>query len=119
MNRGRSWVRPVGPAVGGTPRADAGGAVAAPVGFRARMRLRQVLSEADFPAERWQLLAWAEHYGADSVTLQELHGLSPGRYETIDRVVRAVEQRGTVTPPSVVGPGHRVTRGPFGGPAVA
>lgn len=90
-----------------------------PIGFRARLRLRQVLAEAAFPAERWQLLAWADHYGADSLTLQELHGLSPGRYETIDRVVRAVEQRGAVTSRPAVGPGHRVPRGPFGGPAVA
>lgn len=117
MNRGRSWVRPVGPRVGGAARTGAGpAAVTPPIGFRTRLRLRQVLADAAFPAERWQLLAWAEHYGADSVSLQELHGLPIGRYETIEQVVRTVERRSRDT---VARLGAGRSGGPFGGPAVA
>jgi hypothetical protein len=56
-----------------------------------RQRLRQVLAGQSFPAERWELIAAAEMYGADLVTRNELQALQPLRYEGLADVLLAVE----------------------------
>ena len=53
-------------------------------------RLRQVLAGARFPADRWELVACAEHYGADATTMRELRGLPARRFTAIDQVLRLV-----------------------------
>ena len=55
-------------------------------------RLRHVLAGQRFPAERWELVAGAEAYGADELTRRDLWILPAGRYATVAEVVRAVEQ---------------------------
>ena len=52
-------------------------------------RLRAVLASQTFPAERWELLAAAEFYGADARTRAELRGIPAGRYPTIAHVAEA------------------------------
>jgi hypothetical protein len=42
--------------------------------------VRQVFDDLPFPAYRWQLIAQATVYGADSVTMAKLHRLPPRRY---------------------------------------
>lgn len=120
MNSGRPGrrIHPVGPSW--SDRAHGTSSTPPHTGFRTRIRLRQVLEGATFPAERWQLIAWADHYGADGLTRQDLHGLPVGRYETVEQVIRTIERRAvgtTARPPTLHEP--RVPRGPFGGPAVA
>jgi hypothetical protein len=56
-----------------------------------RQRLQQVLAGQSFPAERWELIAAAEMYGADLVTRTELQALLPVRYERLADVLLAVE----------------------------
>lgn len=56
-----------------------------------RQRLRQVLADQRFPAERWELIAAAEIYGADLVTRNELHALQPLRFQCLADVLLAVE----------------------------
>jgi len=53
-------------------------------------RIRYTLSGLDLPAERWQIVAWAEHYGADAITLYELHRLPCKSYRTIGEVLDAI-----------------------------
>ena len=55
-----------------------------------RARLRQVLQDVPFPAERWQLVAWADHYGADATTMQELRSLPARQYLSIEHVLHRV-----------------------------
>lgn len=57
-----------------------------------RQRLQQVLAGQGFPAERWELIAAAEMYGADLVTRSELQALLPVRYERLVDVLLAVER---------------------------
>ncbi|MGD9528047.1 DUF2795 domain-containing protein [Pseudonocardia sp.] len=52
-------------------------------------RLRAVLASQKFPAERWELLAAAEFYGADARTRAELRAIPVGRYSTIAQVAEA------------------------------
>lgn len=56
-------------------------------------RLRQVLAGQQFPADRWELIATAEFYGADAQSRGELWQLPAARYRTLDDVLDAVEQR--------------------------
>ena len=56
-------------------------------------RLRQVLAGQQFPADRWQLIATAEFYGADGESRRELWELPPARFRTLADVLQAVEQR--------------------------
>src|ERR1044072_2388164 len=58
-----------------------------------RKRLRQTLAGQQFPAQRWELIATAEAYGADSVTLKELQDLPPMRFHSLADVSLAVERR--------------------------
>lgn len=53
--------------------------------------VHQVLSDLEFPACRWQLIAEAVTYGADNVTLAKLHRLPPRRYVSCEEVAAAID----------------------------
>jgi hypothetical protein len=53
-------------------------------------RLRYVLDGLSFPVDRWELVARAEHYGADATTLHELRALSERRYGSLTDVINAI-----------------------------
>jgi Protein of unknown function (DUF2795) len=55
-------------------------------------RLRHVLAGLSFPARRWQVIAEAEHYGADSRTRRELHTLPDARFESYASLLWALER---------------------------
>jgi hypothetical protein len=57
-----------------------------------RQRLQQVLAGQRFPAERWELIVGADHYGADALTKSELHALPAVRFRTLADVLHAVER---------------------------
>jgi len=42
---------------------------------------------------RWELIAAAQHYGADAASLQELHTLPDGRYWSLSDVINTVAER--------------------------
>lgn len=52
-------------------------------------RLMSVLADMQFPARSWQLIAHAEHRGADWISRAELRGLPEGRYLTLPEVLVA------------------------------
>src|SRR3954452_2009368 len=52
--------------------------------------VRQVLGDLPFPAYRWQLIAQAAVYGADSVTMAKLHRLPVRRYADAAEGVAAI-----------------------------
>jgi hypothetical protein len=54
-------------------------------------RLKHVLAEQSFPAARWELIASAQHYGADVHTLRELHDLPEAHFRCLADVARAIE----------------------------
>ena len=58
----------------------------------ARRRLGQVLAGQPFPAARWELIAAADLYGADALTMSELHALPAVRFGTLADVLKAVER---------------------------
>jgi len=49
-----------------------------------------VLDGLSFPVDRWELVARAEHYGADATTLHELRALSERRYWSLTDVINAI-----------------------------
>ena len=53
-------------------------------------RVRCVLHGTAFPVDRWELVARAEHYGADAITLRELHRLEQRRYTSLEDIIDAV-----------------------------
>jgi hypothetical protein len=55
-------------------------------------RLRHVLAGLSFPAQRWQVIAEAEHYGADARTRQELRVLPDARFESYAALLWALER---------------------------
>ena len=55
-------------------------------------RLGYVLDELSFPVHRWELIAAAQHYGADAATMQELHNLPDGRYRSLSEVINTVAE---------------------------
>lgn len=57
----------------------------------AAQRLRHVLAGQKYPAERWQLIAGAEFYGADIQSLRELHALPPRRYASFADVLTTID----------------------------
>ena len=57
-----------------------------------RQRLQQVLAGQRFPAERWELIVGADHYGADALTKNELHALPAVRFRSLADVLHAVER---------------------------
>ena len=55
-------------------------------------RLRYVLDGLSFPVDRWELIARAEHYGADATTLHELRALPARRYWSLTDVINAIAE---------------------------
>lgn len=55
-----------------------------------RLRICQVLGGASFPAARWELMAHAEHYGADSATRRDLWRLPAAVYDDLAAVLAAM-----------------------------
>ncbi|NIJ13383.1 hypothetical protein FHU38_003727 [Saccharomonospora amisosensis] len=53
-------------------------------------RLRTALSEADFPADKSQLLRQAEHAEADGATLKALRAIPPVVYSNLTEVKQSV-----------------------------
>jgi uncharacterized protein DUF2795 len=53
-------------------------------------RISQVLAGLDFPAAKWQLIMYAEEYGADSTTRADLWSLPTGIYTDLSRVLAAL-----------------------------
>ena len=53
-------------------------------------RIGQVLVGLSFPAARWQVLAEADHYGADSVSRAQLSTLPIGTYPDLAEVLAAL-----------------------------
>jgi hypothetical protein len=89
-----------------------GGAVELHEGRRDRRadveRIRQVLDGLSFPAARWEVLAQADHYGADSVSRAQLSMLPVGTYRGLAEVLAALglvvpnRRFRTVRPPAAV-----------------
>jgi hypothetical protein len=50
-------------------------------------RISQVLAGLRYPAARWQVLAEADHYGADSASRAQLWALPPGVYDDLSSVL--------------------------------
>jgi hypothetical protein len=74
-----------------TPRADI-------------QRLSQVLAGIEFPAAKWQLIMYAEDYGADAATRAELWSLPTGSYADLTRVFAAL---GLISPAPRLRAGYR------------
>jgi Protein of unknown function (DUF2795) len=55
-------------------------------------RLRHVLAGQRFPAQRWELISGAEHYGADARTRQELQSLPARQYASLAEVLLTLER---------------------------
>jgi hypothetical protein len=53
-------------------------------------RLRQALSEADFPADKDDLVGYAERAAADDDTVRALRALPPVPYANLGEVVQSV-----------------------------
>ncbi|GAA2852827.1 hypothetical protein GCM10010472_07530 [Pseudonocardia halophobica] len=49
-------------------------------------RIGQVLAGLTYPAAKWQIIAHADHYGADSVTTAQLWSLPIGTYPDLAAV---------------------------------
>ena len=66
-------------------------------------RIAQVLDGLSFPAARWQVIAQADHYGADAVTRAQLVALPVRTYADLGAVLVAlglfVPDRGRRTAP--------------------
>jgi hypothetical protein len=54
-----------------------------------------LLDGLSYPAYRWQVIAQAQHWGADPGSVEELCELGPDRFDSLDEVATALaEQRG-------------------------
>jgi hypothetical protein len=53
-------------------------------------RIGHVLAGLDYPAAKWQIVAHADHYGADAVTTAQLWSLIPGAYTDLAAVCSAL-----------------------------
>jgi hypothetical protein len=65
-------------------------------------RISTVLAGVTYPAQTWQLLTHADHYGADAVTRRELGELPAGTYPSLGAVLatlRTLAIRTSRTPP--------------------
>ena len=72
-------------------RAAARAAAARPATMELRPRLQQVLAGQRFPAEQWELIVAAETYGADLITRSELQALQPVPFQSLAKILLAVE----------------------------
>jgi hypothetical protein len=61
--------------------------------MRRRQRLQQVLAGLVFPAERWELIAHADAYGADAMSKAELHQLPECKFRSLGDVLHAAARR--------------------------
>jgi hypothetical protein len=61
-----------------------------------RMRLEAMLESVRFPAARWQLVAAADHHGADHVTLQALRELWAATYPDAAGVIDEIAQNSSL-----------------------
>jgi hypothetical protein len=50
-------------------------------------RIAHVLADLEYPAEKWRVLAEADHYGADAQTRAQLWALPAGLYEDLNGVL--------------------------------
>jgi len=58
------------------------------VGVRPAVQgITQVLAGLEYPAAKWQVLAEADHYGADSASRAQLWTLRPGTYRDLRSVL--------------------------------
>jgi len=55
-------------------------------------RFRYALAGLRFPAERWQIVAWAHDYGADAFTMDDLHNLPRRSYRDIRDTINTVAE---------------------------
>jgi hypothetical protein len=62
-------------------------------------RIGSVLAGVSYPARTWQLLAEAQHYGADIHTRTELGRLPVGTYLSLEAVLRALREQAGVGSP--------------------
>lgn len=53
-------------------------------------RVRRVLSAADFPADKWELVRYAERADADADTIRALRAMPPVSYANVNEVVQSV-----------------------------
>jgi Protein of unknown function (DUF2795) len=53
-------------------------------------RVSQVLAGLAYPAAKWQILMYAENYGADAYTRAELWALPTGEYRDLGAVLTAL-----------------------------
>lgn len=63
-------------------------------------RVRQVLAGLPFPAEKWQLIMYAEEYGADATTRSDLWALPVGSYPDLSAVLRSLGMAATTVDPA-------------------
>ncbi|MFR9803995.1 hypothetical protein ACL02T_17095 [Pseudonocardia sp. RS010] len=68
-------------------------------------RLGHVLAGLSYPAAKWQIIAHADHYGADSVSAAQLWSLPVGTYPDLTAIGVALG----LLPPAR--PGYRVQPG--------
>lgn len=57
-----------------------------------RRRVRKALQGKDFPAQRTELIAYAEERSADEATMQAFYALPEGEYRDTGEVEQAVPQ---------------------------
>jgi hypothetical protein len=55
---------------------------------------RPILAGQPLPAARWELIVGAGLYGADALTMSELHALPAVRFGSLADVLKAVERTG-------------------------
>jgi hypothetical protein len=53
-------------------------------------RITHVLAGIPWPAAKWQLISYAEEYGADAATRADLWSLPPGTYSSLSSVLGAL-----------------------------
>jgi hypothetical protein len=63
-------------------------------------RIGQVLDGMEFPAAKWQLIAHADHYGADAVTRSELWAMPVAVLTAIGVLGRPAPSRAVPPPPA-------------------
>lgn len=63
------------------------GSQVGPAPSPAMERVACVLSGCRFPAARWELMTYADHYGADVCTREDLRALPPGPFADLAEVL--------------------------------
>jgi hypothetical protein len=68
--------------------------------------LTRTLEGMRFPAERWQILAWAEHNGVGLQLRAALQALPERRYRSLPEIAHEANAVGTDTPNTVAARPH-------------